>query len=91
MPHVAICLLGNFKGGGWINYYVINVASKPQSGLETRWWMEKLVEVCESEVRMRGPAFTTQSGYLATPGDYDAVFPKEAVLTCIAYGSLVRG
>jgi len=76
LPHVTICLLGNFKGEGGINLHVINVASESQSGLDTRWWIEKLVEVCESEGRTVGPAFATPTGDLATPGDYDSVFRK---------------
>ena len=74
LPHVAICLLGNFKGEGGINYHIINVANESKSGLETRWWIEKLIEVNEQEGRFHGPAFTTSTGKLAVPTDYDAVF-----------------
>ena len=84
LPHVAVCLLGKFKGGGGINYHVINVACRSQSVLETRWWMEKLVEVCKSKCRMKGPAFARLSGNLATPGDYAAIFREHlsAVHAC---------
>ena len=74
LPHVAICLLGKFKGEGGDAYHVINVANESQSGLQPRWWIEKLVEVCESEGRRTGPAFASPDGKLAVPGDYDAVF-----------------
>ena len=74
LPHVAVCLLGNFKGEGGINYHIINVANETMSGLQPRWWMEKLVSVAENEGRYVGPAFATASGKLASSCDYDAVF-----------------
>ena len=43
--HVAILLLGNFKGERGVNYHTINVANMLMSGLQTRWWVEKLVKV----------------------------------------------
>ena len=76
LPHVAICLLGNFKGKDGINYHTVNVASKSQTGFPTRWWVEKLVVVCESEGRTHGPAFTTARGDLVDPGDYDVLFSR---------------
>ena len=45
MQEAAAChnmLTWTFQGGRGIKYHVINVASKSQSGLEMRWWMEKL-------------------------------------------------
>jgi len=74
LPHVAICLLGNFKAEGGINYHIINVASESMTGLQPRWWMEKLVSITESENRFDGPAFATPDGRLAFSCDYDAVF-----------------
>ena len=74
LPHVAICVLGNFKGKDGINYHTVNVASKSQTGFPTRWWVEKLVAVCASEGRTHGPAFATARGDLADPGDYNTVF-----------------
>ena len=76
LPHVAICLLGNFKGEGGVNYHTINVANNSLSGLQTRWWVEKLVNVANQEGRSRGPAFAYADGSLAVGSEYDAVFRK---------------
>ena len=74
LPHVPLCLIGNFKGEGGINYHMINVASESMSGLTPRFWVEKLIEVCDSEGRVSGPAFADAQGNLASSLDYDAVF-----------------
>lgn len=76
LPHITLCLLGNFKGEGGIGYHMINVANETTSGLQTRWWMEKLVKICQSEGRVSGPAFADKFGNLASSVDYDAVFRK---------------
>ena len=49
LPHVTICLLGKFKGETGVDHHLITVANKTSSGLQARWWMEKLLEVCECE------------------------------------------
>jgi hypothetical protein len=74
LPHVAICLLGKFKGETGIDHHLITVANKTTSGLQPRWWLEKLMEVCQSEGRIDGPAFATAEGVLALSPDYDASF-----------------
>ena len=76
LPHVTICLLGKFKGETGVNHHLITVASKTSSGLRPRWWVEKLLEVCNYEGRFAGPAFATPEGKLASSPDYDAVFRK---------------
>jgi len=55
---------------------MINVANETTSGLQPRWWMEKLVKICQSEGRVSGPAFADKFGNLASSVDYDAVFRK---------------
>ena len=74
LPHVAIALLGKFKGETAMDHHMINIASETMSGLQKRWWIEKLVHVCESEGRSSGLAFATPEGNLAVSMDYDAVF-----------------
>jgi len=74
LPHVCLCLLGDFKGEGGTNYHMMNLANESISGLQVRWWIEKLVEVSEAEGRSSGPAFATPSGELANMGDYNSVF-----------------
>ena len=76
LPHITICLLGKFKGETGIDHHLITVANKTSLGLHPRWWMEKLVGVCEAEGRFEGPAFATPDGTLAASPDYDAVFRK---------------
>ncbi len=74
LPHVTVCLLGKFKGETGMDHYLITVANETSSGLRPRWWLEKLVEVCEYEGRRDGPAFATPYGCLASSPDYDAIF-----------------
>ena len=76
LPHVVLPLLGQFKGEVGIDYHIINIANETSSGLQPRWWLEKLIEVTESEGRVSGPAFATPWGTLAESGDYDATFCK---------------
>jgi hypothetical protein len=76
LPHVTICLLGKFKGETGVDHHLITVANKTSSGLTPRWWLEKLVEVCESEGRIDGPAFAKPDEELAASPDYDAIFRK---------------
>ena len=74
LPHVTICLLGKFKGETGVDQHLITVASKTSLGLQPRWWVEKLLEVCNYEGRFAGPAFATPDGHLASSPDYNAVF-----------------
>ncbi len=76
LPHVAVCLLGQFKGETGTDHHLIALANKTVSGLRPRWWIEKLISVCESEGRMQGPAFATPDGKLALLVDYNAMFQK---------------
>jgi hypothetical protein len=76
LPHVAICLLGRFKGRVGFDHHIVNVASVTMSGLRPRWWLEKLMEVCRWEGRTEGPAFATPDGQLAVSSEYNAVFRK---------------
>ena len=62
LPEICICLIGKFKGETGERYHSIVLANTSQSGLETRWWVEKLIEVCESEGRTTGYAFADQLG-----------------------------
>ena len=59
-----------------MDHHLITVANVTTSGLRPRWWMEKLIAVCEREGRYTGLAFATPRGKLASLPDYDAVFRK---------------
>lgn len=72
--HVTICLLGKFKGETGTVHHMIAVANSTVLGLEPRWWLEKLIGVCEAEGRTHGPALATSSSELALSVDYDSVF-----------------
>jgi hypothetical protein len=37
LPHITICLLGNFKGKTGVNHHLITVANETSSGLCPRW------------------------------------------------------
>jgi hypothetical protein len=47
LPHVTICLLGKFKGKTGVDHHLIALANETSLVLRPRWWMEKLVDVCE--------------------------------------------
>ena len=74
LPHVTVALLGHFKGETKADHHLIAIASETQSGLQPRWWIEKLVMVCASEGRMHGPAFADEYGQLASSPDYNSTF-----------------
>jgi hypothetical protein len=76
LPHVTICLLGRFKGETGVDHHLITVANETMSGLRPRWWLEKLLEICEKEGRREGPAFATPDGVLASSPGYDAMFRR---------------
>ncbi len=51
-----------------MDHHIITVANETLSGLCPRWWVEKLVEVGQSEGRTHGPAFASPEaarGYLS--------------------------
>ena len=66
----------NFKGETGVDHHLIIVASKTISGLRRWWWLEKLVDVCESEGRSFRSAFASADGRLASSLDYNALFCK---------------
>ncbi len=76
LPHVTLCLLGKFKGETGINHHWIALANETVSGLQPRWWIKKLVLVCEQEGRVNDPAFATPDGELALSVDYDSMFRR---------------
>ena len=76
LPHVTLCLLGKFKGETGIDHHLIALANETVSGLQPRWWIEKLVLVCEQEGRVNGPVFATPDGELALSVDYDSMFRR---------------
>ena len=76
LPHVTVCLLGKFKGETGIDHHLITLANKTVLGLQPRWWIEKLVLVCEQEGRVNGPAFATLDRELTLSVNYDSMFQR---------------
>ena len=74
LPHVTVTLMGHFKGETKADQHLIAISSVSQSGLEPRWWIEKLVAVCSREGRIHGPAFADEFGVLASSPDYNSTF-----------------
>jgi hypothetical protein len=71
MPEVCLCLVGKFKGKNGERHHSLVLANESMSGLETRWWIEKLIEVCEQEGRHRGFAFQNADGTPPSGADYN--------------------
>lgn len=78
LPHVVLSLLGDFKGENGSDYHLLNIANVTTSGIKVRWWVEKLVAVCEREGRVKGAAFAGPDGILESALDYDATFREIA-------------
>ena len=74
LPSVCICLIGKFKGETGERYHSIVLANESLSGLETRWWIEKLLEVCTEEGRQAGFAFANKDGLPPDTAEYNALF-----------------
>jgi hypothetical protein len=70
-PHVFLAFLGKFKGELGFQQHLVALASCTQSGLEARWWVEKLIEIRQSEGCVHGPAFGTTATRASTCREYD--------------------
>ena len=71
-PHILLAFLGKFKGKVGFQQHLVAVASCTQSGLEARWWVEKLIQIRQAEDCIHGPAFGTTAARAATCREYDA-------------------
>ena len=72
-PHIIIPLFGEFKGELGFRYHLMSLASTTSSGIELRWWMEKLIEVRQEENCTTGPGFGHKDGSVALMREYDEV------------------
>ena len=59
-----------------IDHHLITLANETVSGLQPRWWIEKLVLVCEQEGRVDEPAFANPDGELALSINHDSMFQR---------------
>ena len=74
LPHVTVVLLGCFKGETKADHHLIAISSVTQSGLEPRWWIEKLVSVCACKGCFHGPVFADADSFLGSSMDYNSTF-----------------
>ena len=72
-PHIIIPLLGEFKGELGFQFHLMSLASTTSSGIELRWWMEKLIQVRQEENCTTGPGFGHKDGSVALMREYDEV------------------
>jgi hypothetical protein len=72
-PHVFYAFLGRFKGELGFDQHLVAVASNTQSGLEPRWWIEKLIRAREEEGCLSGPAFASTGNRVSTGREYDVI------------------
>jgi hypothetical protein len=73
LPEVCLCLVGKFKGENGERHHSLVLANKSMSGLETRWWIEKLLDVCMQEGRTQGFAFAQADGSPPSSADYNVL------------------
>ena len=77
-PHVVAPLLGRFKGEDGERYHMLLIASVTHSGLNTRKYLEQLIELRTRQGYFKGPAFCKNNGSPADLSDcepylYDAL------------------
>jgi len=72
-PHIHLALMGQLKGEHGVRQHLVAIASKTKSGIDARWWIEKLVEMREIEGMTSGSAFGKGSDSVATISEYDGV------------------
>ena len=73
VPHIHLALMGQVKGEHGVRQHLVAIASKTKSGIDARWWIEKLVDVREAEGFTSGPAFGHSDGSVSTISEYDGV------------------
>ena len=73
VPHIHLALMGQLKGEHGVRQHLVAIASKTKSGIDARWWIEKLVEIREVEGFTSGPAFGKSDGSVSTISEYDGV------------------
>ena len=71
--HVIITLLGEFKGELGYKYHIMSLVNTTVSGIELRWWIEKLIEVREEEGCITGPALRHEDGLIALMWEYNKI------------------
>ena len=76
LPEICICLMGKFKARTGERCHSIILANETMSGLKVRWWVEKLIQICESEGRVTGYAFRAPNGGTPSSAEYNDLVRK---------------
>ena len=53
--------------------HVFTLAITTQTGVQTRWWLEKVVSVLKKEKKEKTPAFCDEAGFMLSSKDIEAV------------------
>ena len=61
-PYVRLELIGEFKNESKTRTDAFHIPPKTRSGIEVRWWLNKLRRVRKLEGHTTGPAFWTRLG-----------------------------
>jgi DNA-binding XRE family transcriptional regulator len=77
--HVVAPLLGRFKNEQGERCHMLPMASRTQSGLNPREWLERLALMNQEKDRRNGPAFADKAGNVAKASSYEMKF-HEALL-----------
>ncbi len=72
-PYVFLAMLGEFKGEMGIRHHIVALAAYTMSGIELRWWIEKLISIRAKEGCLSGPAFSYSDGSIAAMLEYDSI------------------
>ena len=82
-PYVRLELIGEFKNESNTRTYAFHIPPKTRSGIEVRWWLNKLRRVRKLEGHSTGPAFGHASGQVARQAEFDEVLRE--VLNTMRY------
>jgi hypothetical protein len=72
--HIVAPLLGRFKNEIGERYHLVLLSPVTQSGIQTRFWLEELVDARFREGRTRGPAFCDEKGHVSYSSVYEPKF-----------------
>ena len=74
LHHVVVCLLGRFKGEMNTRWHMVLLASITESGLNPRYWLERLIRCKERHQQVSGPAILDSAGFLLSHQVVDEEF-----------------
>lgn len=69
--YVVVPLLGHVKGEIGTAYHLTPMATRTNSGINVKIWVERLMSVRSGEGRFHGPAFTNDQGQILKSDDIE--------------------